>query len=241
MTLVTLALGLFFIIGAAIVKYNKNSELYEHISIALAFGAMLGIALLDIGPEVLEMTEPEKYYLPIIGLIVGFFVLTLLDKFIPEHEDEADSIYTSENMVHIGIISSVAIILHNIIEGMAVYSLAVSSPRQGVALMFGIGLHNIPMGMFIYSTLKSQAMIKRRSFMAVASLSTFIGGMTMMLIEHYITVSFNCFLYGVALGMILFIIIMELLPFLKKNKNRKTSVMFAAIGLLLVLISTLFE
>ena len=241
MTLVTLALGLFFLIGAAFVKYNKNSQLYEHISIALAFGAMVGIALFDIGPEILEMTESAKYYLPIIGMIAGFFILTALDKFIPEHEDEEDTEYTSENMEHIGIISSVAIVLHNIIEGMAVYSLAVSSPRQGIALMFGIGLHNIPMGMFIYSTLKSQMSIKRRSFMAIASLSTFLGGLLMMVIEPYITLSFDCLLYGIALGMILFIVIMELLPFVRKNKNRTTSIVCGIIGLFIVFISTLLE
>ena len=49
--------------------------------------------------------------------------------------------------------SSVAIILHNIIEGMAVYSMAAESLNVGVMIAFGVGLHNIPMGMIIYSTL----------------------------------------------------------------------------------------
>lgn len=241
MTIVTLLLGLFFIIGAAVVKYFKNSELIEHISISIAFGAMLGIALFDIIPEITEMTAGSVFYLPIAGAIIGFVILSILDKFIPEHEEEDDDEYSAENLEHIGIISSVAVVLHNIIEGMAVYSLAVSSPRQGIALMFGIGLHNIPMGMFLYSTLGNQSKIKRIGFMAMAALSTFVGGIIMMLIEPYLTLNFDCVLYGIALGMIAFIVIMELTPFIRKNKNRTVSVIGAVAGLIIVLFSTLFE
>lgn len=239
-TILTLALGLFFVIGAAVVKYYKNSEFIEHVSIAVALGAMIGIGIFDIIPEVMEITPGTQYYLPIIGAIIGFILLTVFDKFIPEHEDEADDDYSDENMEHIGIISSVAIILHNVIEGMAVYSLAVTSFRQGFFLMLGIGLHNIPMGMFLYSTLRSQAKSKRISYIAMASLSTFLGGIIMMFINPYITEAFNCILYGIALGMILFIVIMELLPFVRKNQNRTISIAGAVSGLFIVLISTLF-
>ena len=241
MILITLALGLFFLVGAGVVKFYKNSEFIEHASIAVAFGAMIGIGVFDIAPEVLEMTPYSLYYLPIIGVIAGFLMLSVLDKFIPEHEEEDNTEYNDENMEHIGIISTFAIVIHNMIEGMAVYSLALSSPRQGIALMAGIGLHNIPMGMFLYSTLKSRSALKRRGFMTVAVLSTFLGGLLMMFIRPYITSGFNCVLYGIALGMILFIVLMELLPYIRKNKNRAMSCVCAVIGLVLVLVSTVLE
>lgn len=239
--LLTLFLGLFFIVGVLITKYSKFGEIIEHISISIALGAMIGIAVFDIIPEILEMVSASKYYLPIVGTIAGFLILAVLDKFIPEHEDEDDEEYSSENMEHIGIISTIAIVLHNIIEGMAVYSLTLTSYNQGLNLMLGIGLHNIPMGMFLYSTLKTQSKLSRRLFLALCTFSTFLGGIIMRFIEPFITNAFNTFLYGIALGMILFIVSMELFPYVKKSKNHASKILGVIIGLVVVFISVMFE
>ena len=239
--LITLILGLFFLLGVLVVQFSAKSEHIEHYSIAVAFGAMIGIGVLDIIPEILEITPVKSFFLPIIGVILGFVVLVCLDKFIPEHEEDEDELYSAENMVHIGIISSIAIVLHNIIEGMAVYSLAAQSINQGLMLMIGVGLHNIPMGMFIYSTLRSRTGWKRNVLIIAAVISTFIGGVVMMLLAPYISVSFDGVLYGIALGMIIYIVFMELLPYVRKNKSRITSIVCSIIGLAIVLVSVLME
>lgn len=239
--LITLLLGLFFLIGMIVVLVDKNSKRIEHYSIAVALGAMVGIGVLDLLPEIIETTPASKFYLPIIGTIAGFFLLVILDRFIPEHEDEDDDEYSEENMVHIGMISCIAIVIHNIIEGMAVYSLAMQELRQGILLMIGVGLHNIPMGMFIYSTLKSKKGIKKYIFFAMTVMSTFIGGLFMMGLAPYFTVSFDIILYGIALGMILYIVIMELLPYVKRNSYIKTSIIGGIIGLAIVFISVFLE
>ena len=239
--IITLILGLFFIIGVLAVKLSKNSELIEHWSVAVAFGAMLGIGLLDIFPEIMEIVDPSKWYLPVIGAFVGFGLLVLLDHFIPEHEDEHEDTYSGENLVHIGMIASVAIVIHNIIEGMAVYSMAAQTVREGLMLMIGIGLHNIPMGMFIYSTLRHKTGWKKNVFLTMSVLSTFVGGLVMMCLEPFITAEFDGVLYGVALGMIAYIVILELWPYIRKNKNRCTSVVCGIIGLAVVLISVFLE
>lgn len=238
---ITLALGLFFVVGMLSARFFRNSETLEHISVAVAFGAMLGIGVLDIFPELLEIVEPSVWFLPVIGSFIGFGMLVLLDHFIPEHEDEHEDLYSEENLVHIGMISCVAIVIHNIIEGMAVYSLAVQNISSGMMLMIGVGLHNLPMGMFIYSTLRSKTDWKRYLFMFMASISTFIGGLLMMLVEPMITVSFDGVLYGMALGMIVYIVVMELWPYIRKNPAKLKSSICAFIGLIIVLISTFME
>ena len=238
---ITLILGLFFLIGILVVKFYKNSEAIEHYSIAVALGAMLGIGLLDIFPEIMETVSPDKWYLPVIGAFIGFFVLILLDHFIPEHEDEHEDDYSADNMVHIGMIASVAIMIHNIIEGMAVYSLAAQDVNAGIMLMIGIGLHNIPMGMFIYSTLRSKTGWKKNMFLAMSILSTFVGGLIMLCLEPYITASFDGLLYGIALGMIAYIVVMELWPYIRKHPGKVTSIVCSILGLIVVLISVFME
>lgn len=238
--LITLILGLFFVAGALVVQFSKNSETIEHYSVAIALGAMVGIGVLDILPEIVEITSVKQFYLPIIGILIGFLILVGLDRFIPEHEEE-ESDYSEENMVHIGMISSFAIVLHNIIEGMAVYSLAFRSFKEGLMLMLGIGLHNIPMGMFLYSTLHTKKGWKRNLFFGATVISTFVGGIIMRALRGYLTVQFTSVLYGIALGMIIYIVALELFPYVKHNKDKLVSVTCAGIGLVIVLISGMFE
>lgn len=239
--IITFLLGIFFLIGIFVVRFLNNSEIVEHYSIAIAFGAMIGIALLDILPEICEMTKLPQIWIPLVGVVIGFVLLVILDHFIPEHEDSEAEDYSRDNMAHIGLISSVAIILHNVIEGMAVYSFSAQSVRQGLMLMVGIGLHNIPMGMFIYSTIKGESRAKRIFILGISSFSTFIGGIIMRFINPYMTLTADMLLYGIALGMIIFIISMELIPYIKKNKNHVASVIGAVAGLVVVLVSTMIE
>lgn len=241
---VTLFLGLFFLIGIFVVMFSHKGERIELMSVAVALGAMVGIGLLDIIPEIIEVmkeTGDKRFYMPIAGAIFGFFVLVLLDRFIPEHEEDDDDDYSAENMVHIGMISSIAIVLHNIIEGMAVYSLSSSSINQGIMLMIGIGLHNIPMGMFIFSTLRSKTGWKRNLLISTATLSTFVGGLIMMRLEKYMSIGLDEVLFGIALGMIIYIVAMELLPYVRKHNDKKTSIICTLIGMVVVLISVLME
>lgn len=239
--LITLELGLFFLIGVFVIKFFKNTDFVEHVSIALAFGAMVSLGIFDLFPDLSEVFSISNIYLPIIGTVAGFLLLVALDFFVPEHEEHTATDYSDDNMAHIGIISSIAIILHNIIEGMAVFTFAVADVRQGMVLALGIGLHNIPMGMLIYSTLKSEKRGKRNMFILLTALSTFIGGCLMQLAQSFMTDIFDGILVSIALGMLIYIVAMELLPFLIRNKNRVVSVIGAALGIAIVILSSIFE
>ena len=87
-------------------------------------------------------------------------------------------------MIHIGIITSVALIIHNIIEGMAVYTTAITANLSLViGMTLGVGFHNLPLGMVIassiYQTNKSKS--KTIIFLLAVSISTFIGGLIVYL------------------------------------------------------------
>lgn len=80
------------------------------------------------------------------------------------------------NVIHIGIVSTVAIVIHNVIEGMAVYNMVEESIRIGLLMALGVGLHNISMGMIICSTLQKGKKSRMIKLLALASLSTFLVG-----------------------------------------------------------------
>ena len=240
--LTTLVLGIFIIIGALIAFLIKKKERVVDFSIGLAFGVIVMLILRELIPELIEHLGLKHIYIFIIFTTLGFFILKWLDNFIPDHDDEHMNHHErKENLIHIGVMTSVALVLHNIIEGMAVYSTIITDSHLGFAMMLGIGFHNIPLGMVIASAFhqSSENMSKTILGLLAISLSTFVGGLIMFFLS---ITTINPIVLGIllsiTLGMLLFITINELIPRIKATKNKKTSIIGIAIGLILVIIAS---
>ncbi|MGN1164156.1 MAG: ZIP family metal transporter [Candidatus Ornithospirochaeta sp.] len=237
--LTVFCLSLVFASGMLCAKLTAGKEHVEKFISSLSLGAMVGVAFLDLIPEIIEESGGGGIVWVLLSVAAGIAVLKVLDHFVPEHEGREES--EEGNMTHIGIMSAIAIMLHNIVEGMTVYSVASQSVKSGFTLAFGVALHNIPMGAFIYSCLKNEKKTKRNAILVASALSTVLGGVLMMLLSSVLSPSFFSVLMSLALGMVLYIIFWELLPQAIKAKERKTVVFAFLLGLVLVLVSTLLE
>lgn len=247
--LITFILGIFILIGVLVIKLSKNKKVVEQLSISIALGTMTSLVCTELIPEVFETFKTDKFIntllIVLLFILVGIIILKILDKFIPDH-DEAHSLdhnCSDENLIHIGVVSSAAIVLHNIIEGMAVYSITSESLKLGILVALGVGLHNIPMGMIVASTLNSSKKSTNRSIiiLLLVTISTFLGGLLMMLISNILNEFVIGILICITLGMLIYIIIFELIPHLIHSKNKILSVFGIIIGILIIVISGLFE
>jgi len=249
--LFTLGLGLFILIGAGVVFLTKNNDKFVEFSISIAFGVMSSLALFELIPETIELfstkySTQKSLILVIICVLIGIFLLRLLDLFIPDHDDHDHHHKVSDKnrMHHIGFVSSIALVLHNIIEGMAIYGTVTTSLKLGLLVSIGVGLHNIPLGMVITSTFYKANNDKKKTFGVVLliSLSTFLGGVIMyFLAGKIISDIFLAILLSITLGMLIYILIFELLPQIIHTKYKKESVSGIIIGLLLFLVSLFLE
>lgn len=241
--IITFLLGIFFIIGFLFVKFGKNTKKVEMLSISIALGTMSCLIVFDLIPEMFEHLEGLPFIYMILLVLLGVVCLKILDLFVPDHDHEHGLHHdcSEENLLHIGIVSLVAIVLHNIIEGMAVYSLAMEDVRTGLLVALGVGLHNIPMGMVIASTLDSEPRRKQILSIVVATLSTFLGGIIMLLVESIISDFVIGVLICITLGMIFYIVLFELIPHVLHSENKKLSLLGIIIGIGIILITTLFE
>lgn len=246
--LLTLGVGLFMIVGATIVFVLKNNEKIVSLSISMAFGVMIALVFAELIPEAFELMENSNRIITILIVLVfsclGIVILKGLDLLIPHHEhNHKDKHGDLENLEHIGLVSSIALVIHNIIEGMALYGTALSSMSLGLMVCIGIGLHNIPMGLVIASTFyKSNKSISKTLFITtIISLSTFLGGVVMLFLNNNII---NNFILGVliciTLGMIIYIALFELLPKMLCSKDKKTTILGTSLGILILFISSLF-
>ena len=240
--LITFILGLFFLVGVLFVHFQKNTKVIEFYSISIALGTMTALVLFDLVPEMLEHMESVSFIWILFLILLGIGILKGLDHFVPDHDDHDAPHKCSEgNLIHIGIVSLVAIVLHNIIEGMAVYSLTIESIKTGFLVALGVGLHNIPMGMVIATTMEHEPKKTKMIAYCFAVLSTFIGGLLMFFIHSIVSEFVIGLLICITLGMILYIILFELIPHILHAKEPKKFLIGFVIGMSVVFISMLFE
>lgn len=204
--------------GMAIIKITNKHGIIEYISICLAALAMVYLLAYDLIPEIVENFGLAKMWKAILFIVIGIAILKLLDFFVPEHE--AHDASNSESLVHIGIMTAVAITLHNILEGMTVLSVATRDLTAGISLGLGVGLHNIPMGMLIYTSLEKEIGHKRFGLYFLTTISTFIGGLLMYFLNFYLTEEILSFFECITVGMVLFILIFELVPSILKGPTK---------------------
>ncbi|MDD7409399.1 MAG: ZIP family metal transporter [Anaerovoracaceae bacterium] len=236
--LITFAAGLSILIGAAFIRLSKNTEPVENLSMAMALAALLALLFLDLLPDVRETAEGIGWAFAIAAVAGGVVLLKLLDHFVPDHEDN-ESNHDSENAVHIGLIAALAVVLHNIVEGMTVYSLSMNSLREGAIFAVGIALHNIPMGMLIESTMELDKPREHVLVLSAVTLSTLLGGIVMQMVKTHVNEAVTGVLVCAAAGMIIYITFLELLPHVLRTRDVPLNITGALLGFLLVLASSM--
>lgn len=223
--LITLGAGLFFVLGAFISLFAKNKKNLISFSLGISFSLLILLVFIDILPEALELFTDNKFINIMLGIIAGFFILKLLDKIVPHHHDH-DEGDDYNHLTHIGIMTSFALILHNIVEGIGIAVTASASLKAGQIYAFGVALHNLPFGIKVTSLLSDN---KKRmwTIIALLVLSTFAGGFVFTGFQAHISDLFLGYLLSITIGMIIYIIFYELFFELKENFNK-----YALFGLL---------
>ena len=234
--LLTLISGLFFLIGIIVYKFIKHKKELTIGAMGCAFVVIIGLIALDLIPELIEI---KKWY-SIIFVVIGLVFLVLIDKLIPHHnhnhkENDEDTHEHQEHLEHIGFITILALLLHNMVEGMALYSVSVNNLESGILMCLGIGLHNLPFG-FQIANYSNKTSNKLATLLLVVS--GLIGGLII-----YSFGSISEFVTGIiialTLGMILYILFFELLQEVWNNIKHNATFCGIIIGILILVLINL--
>lgn len=241
--IITLITGLLFLVGVIIIKKTNHNKEVSEFSVAIAFSVIIGLLAVDILPEIIESFSNMgkiKLITYMLGFsLIGIILLKILDIFIPahthhHHEGEKNVKEHESHMVHIGLITSIAIVIHNIIEGLAIYTMSLSSVKTGLIMMLGVGLHNIPMGMEISANLPTNK--KTILMYTIVTLSTLFGGLIGLLFSNISDITIGIFLCITA-GMLVYIAVFELLKEIKEHIKSKYTTIGLVVGLLLMVLT----
>ena len=240
--ILTLIAGVFFLLGGIISKKFKNKEALNHFSISLAFIIMLNLIFTDLIPETLELLEEYKTGSRIIMIIsfiiLGILILKILDYFIPDHhhehhEHEKNIKEHISHEKHIGTLTVISLILHNILEGFAIFGMSLNDFKLGIMICISVALHNIPLGTHIFSSL---SLNKNKGLISILTLSSLIGGIIFLIVGD-ISNLVLAIVTSITLGMLIYIEIFELLPEMLHGIKKKETIIGIVLGLIILGVS----
>lgn len=231
--MITLLSGVAFILGYFIEKYFKDKNKLIVFSIGFSFSIMILLIIFDLLPESIELLEND--YLMIGGFaLLGLLLLKGLDLFVPDHEHTSK--HNEDHVNHIGFITGLALILHNLVEGVAVYSATQLELKTGLLMTFGVFCHNLPLGIQI-SSLMGKNKNKKLLLLFVLMLSSILGVLVINIFNINMTSLFLGALISVTIGMLLYILIFELLCEIKEHIKDKTIYLGLVFGILMFCLS----
>ncbi len=236
---ITFLLGFFIIIGVIIAFFLKKQKKVLDFIFAFALSILTMLILVDLLGHTIEHLGIKHIYLFILFTCLGLLIFKIIDDFVPEHEDaKMTKNEEKKNIVHIGVLATIALIIHNFVEGMAIYLTSANDINLGIMMALGVGLHNIPLGIIITTTLNSDKNTGKYLFCIISLfISSFLGGLLLYLLNIN-TVSDIVIgsLLALTIGMLLYIIIFELYPKVKKTTNKKVTIIGLITGVIIALI-----
>lgn len=262
--ILTVFAGLSTGIGSAIafIAHRTNTKLLT-LSLGFSAGVMVYISFVEIFPGAKEIFV-ERFgdfngtFYTITSFFGGMLLIALIDKFIPgfENPHEIRSLEAMDNqseaarfkkLYRMGILTALAVGIHNFPEGIATFMTAYHNPTVGVAIAIAIAIHNIPEGIAVSVPIFFATGSRRKAFFYsfLSGVSEPVGAILayLVLLPFLSTANseiiFGTVMAGVA-GIMVFISFDELLPSAEEYGEHHVAVYGLIGGMILMAVSLLF-
>ena len=268
--LLTLIAGSATGIGGALVLFRKKlSSNFLAGALGLSAGVMIFISLAELYPEAqaeIMAVAPDSHgkLFVLIAFFVGMGIIMLIDFLIPEYENphEAPGLSLRDKtaavdmlkhtgnaaaLKRLGIMSAMAIAIHNFPEGIATFIGALNDPEMGAGITFAIAIHNIPEGIAVaipiyYATRsKSKALL----YATLSGFSEVLGALLCLAVTSIFgieltgsSIAFPLILSAVA-GIMIYISLDELLPTAEKYGRHHIAIAGVIAGMAIMAVSLL--
>ena len=253
----TLVAGLSTGIGSALAFYTKQTN-KKFLSVALGFsaGVMIYVSMIEIFAK--SRSALEIVYGPTVGygvatlsFFAGIAIIALIDKFVPSFEnphelrdvEEAGAGRTKDPaLLRMGMMSALAIGIHNFPEGLATFASAMQNPTLGISIAVAVAIHNIPEGIAVSVPIYYATGDRRKAFAFsfLSGLSEPVGALVgYFLLRSFFHDGMFGVIFGAVAGIMVFISLDQLLPTAQKYGEHHLSIYGLIAGMAVMAISLL--
>ena len=214
---------------------NQNSMITN--SFSFASGVMITITIISLIPEAISNLNNTFKKFPALLICSIFIVLgIIISATIEENENKKKN---NNQLYTIGIITTLAMIIHNIPEGITTFIFSNINQKLGIKLAISIAMHNIPEGISIAIPIYYATNNRKKAFINtfIAGFSELFGAIIAFLFFKKISTLMLSIILSITAGIMLNISISELLPTVYKNEKSKTIIYYFALGIIFMFIT----
>lgn len=249
--LLSVIAGMATLIGALIVIFTKSDN-KKFVSAALGFasGVMISVAMIELYASSYELIaiDTNETLGPIIStlfLALGMLITFLINHFVQDENKSLDNLNHSpkNKLFSVGVVSMLAIALHNFPEGVATFMSSYGNVSLGISITIAIALHNIPEGITVALPIYLSTKSKKKAF-----LYTFLSGITeplgailaYFILRFFLTDLMLGSIFGIVAGIMIYIAVDDLIPSSRKYGYDNLALLFTLIGICIMPLTKLF-
>jgi len=133
-----------------------------------------------------------------------------------DHEHDHNKLEHGDSKLHhMGVMTAIAIGLHNLPEGLATFVVALEDPGVGISLAFAIAIHNIPEGICVSVPIFFATGNRNKAFLwaFISGISEVVGALLgWVLLASIMGEVIYGILFGLISGMMVYLCIFQLIP-----------------------------
>lgn len=221
--------GLSTGIGSALAFFSRRSH-GSFLSWALGFsgGVMVYVSFAEILGKARDALtndfgEGVAEWAAVGGFFAGMVFIAVIDRLVPSFEnphearrvEEMDEQRKQQKLMRMGLLSAVAITIHNFPEGLATFTAALQDSHLALSITIAIAIHNIPEGIAVSVPIYYATGSRRRAFgySLLSGLAEPAGAILgYLLLVTFMSPRVMGFLFAGVAGIMVFISLDELLP-----------------------------
>ena len=244
--ILTAIAGLSTGIGSAIAYFiRKPKIIYLSFSLGFSAGVMIYISFMKLLPEALETVGQIR---GLAAFFIGIAFIGLIDMLIPEVEnphhyeglDDTTAKKVEGPLMRTGLLTALAIGIHNFPEGLAIFGTALSDLKLGLFIAVAIAIHNIPEGISVSVPILYATGNKKKAFIysflsGTAEPAGAIVGYLILL--PFLTPVLLAALSAFVAGVMIYISVDVLLPMAHRYGHGHTVILGIVLGMFIMAVS----
>lgn len=253
----TLLAGLSTGIGSTIAFFTrKTNTKFLSVTLGLSAGVMIYVSLTEMLPLAHQiMSEETKVASWIIlgSFFGGVLFIGIIDMLVPNMENPHEfhknqkalnaikkARTHSVSLMRLGILTGIALAIHNFPEGMATFVSALAQPTIGFSIAIAIAIHNIPEGIAVSIPIYYATGSRKKAFIfsVVSGLAEPLGAIIAYLIfQPFLNDMFLGIVFAAVSGVMVYISFDELLPAAEEYGEHHLAILGLFLGMFIIAVS----